>query len=409
MKILFWLSILTVIYVYFGYPLLVYALSLFYKNPRRGEYTYPTLSILISVYNEEKNIENKILSLLSIGYPSDRVEILIGSDGSTDQTDEIIRKFTGIASAAPSVEPRNDGGGETKCIRFFRQEERKGKPGMLNLLVKEAKGEIIVFSDARQRLDKDSLKELVKNFSDKRVGSVSAELEFEGENTQTGNGVGLYWKYEKFIRKAESKIGSMLGATGALYAIRKELFPELPKDLILDDVYIPMCIVQKGYRAIFDEKTKIYDKYSKSAKEEFSRKSRTLAGNFQLVMYLKWLLNPFRSPVAWQFISHKFLRLIVPFLLILAFVSNMFILENYFYRLVFILQIVFYTLAFFGLIFEHKNRLFDVSYMFCVMNSAAVVGLYKFLTHKQDVLWQKAGESLRRQGLKSEVIVEDIR
>lgn len=374
MKVLFWIPILIILYVYLGYPLLIYLLSLLYKKPVAGKYLYPTVSIIMSVYNEERHIENKIMNLLDLDYPGERLEILIGSDGSTDKTDEIISKYI------------------NSKIKLYCNQQRKGKPSILNMLAQEAKGEIIVFTDARQRLNKNSLKELVKYFSDKKVGSVSAELHFEGENNQAGNGISLYWKYEKFIRKSESKIGSMLGATGALYAIRRELFSELPKDLILDDVYIPMRIVQRGYRAIFDKKAKIYDRYSKNTKEEFLRKTRTLAGNFQLFVYLRWLFNPFKSLVAWQFISHKFLRLTVPFLLIVIFMSNIFILDNIFYRLFFILQIMFYIFAFFGLIIKHKNRLFDIPYMFCVMNSAVVAGLYGFLTRRQDVLWQKVGE-----------------
>lgn len=371
MKLLFWTSILIIFYTYILYPLLIYVISHFCKQKVRGIYVYPTVSVLMSVHNEEKNIESKILSLLHLDYPDQRIEILIGSDGSTDKTEEIISKY---------ASPR---------LKLFRVEKRQGKPNMLNILVKEAKAEIIVFTDARQNLDKDCLKELVKNFADAKVGSVSAALHFEDKQTKAGNGVGLYWKYEKFIRKYESAMGSMMGATGALYAIRRELFPELPTNLILDDVYIPMSIVQKGYRAIFDNKAKLYDRYSRNAKEEFLRKTRTLAGNFQLFMYMRWLLNPWKSPIAWQFISHKFLRLVVPFSLIAIFISNLFILHNYFYWITLILQLVFYGLALIGCVYKGSNRLFDIPRMFCVMNSAAVAGLYRFITNKQGVAWER--------------------
>ena len=377
MKTLFWLSLLIILYTYIGYPLLIYILSRFYKKPLRGKYLYPNISILISAYNEERQIENKIRSLLSIDYPEQRIEVLIGSDGSDDKTDEIISKYT------------ND------RIRLFRQEKRQGKPNMLNRLVKEAKGEILVFTDARQRLDINALKELVKHFSDPKVGSVSAALFYENETgeTKTGEGIGMYWEYEKFIRKSESRMGSMLGATGALYAIRKELFPQLPNDLLLDDIYIPMKIVSRGYRAIFDKKAKVFDRIFQSPKDEFLRRVRTLAGNYQLFFYLRELFNPLKGKVSWQFFSHKFLRLVVPFLLMLIFISNAFILHNLFFKIFFSLQIIFYSLAILGLILKHKNTLVDVPYMFCVMNCAAIVGLYKLLTRKQNVLWQKAGEA----------------
>jgi len=182
----------------------------------------------------------------------------------------------------------------------------------------------------------------------------------------------------------------MLGATGALYAIRKKLFTELPEDLLLDDIYIPMRIVEKGYRAIFDSKAKVYDKVFKSPKEEFLRRVRTLAGNFQLFYYLRGLFNPLKGKISWQFFSHKFLRLIVPLLLVGLFVSNLFLLHNEFYKIIFILQACFYGFALLGLFFKaHTNRIFDLPYMFCLMNVAALVGLYKFMTKKQGVLWKK--------------------
>lgn len=374
MKLLFWLSIFIIFYTYALYPFLIYVIAHFCKQKVKGIYVYPTVSILMSVHNEEKNIESKIMSLLHLDYPDQRIEILVGSDGSTDKTEEIISKYA------------------SHRLKLFRVQNRQGKPNMLNILAKETKAEIIVFTDARQNLDRNCLKELVKNFADDKVGSVSAALHFEDKQNKAGNGVGLYWKYEKFIRKYESAMGSMLGATGALYAIRRELFPKLPTNLILDDVYIPMSIVQKGYRAIFDNKAKLYDRYSKNAGEEFLRKTRTLAGNFQLFMYMRWLLNPWKSPIAWQFISHKFLRLMVPFLLIAIFICNLFILHNYFYWITMVLQIIFYGLALFGSVYKHSNRLFDIPRMFCVMNSAAVAGLYKFLTKKQKVAWEQYKE-----------------
>lgn len=371
MKIVFLVSISIIFYTYFGYPAIVYIISLFYKKPVRRNLPYPTVSVLMAVHNEEKNIEKKMQSLLELDYPKSRIELLIGSDGSCDKTDELLSGYA------------------NERIKLYRKPERRGKPSMLNLLAKEAKGDILVFTDARQRLDKNSVYELVKNLADSRVGSVSAELYFEGGDNKAANGVGLYWRYEKFIRQCESKTGSMLGATGALYAIKRKLFPGLPADLILDDVYIPMKIVQQGYRAIFTNKARIYDRYSANPKEEFLRKTRTLAGNFQLLKYLGWLINPFRGIVSWQFISHKLLRLVMPFFLLLLFVSNVFLLEGVFYRAIFILQFLFYGFAVAGSIYKNTNKLFDIPNMFCVMNIAAVAGLYRFITKRQDVLWER--------------------
>ena len=374
MKLLFWLSIFTILYVYLAYPVLIYVLSLFYRKSLIGKYVYPTVSILVAAYNEASNVELKIQSLQGLDYPDQRFEVLIGSDGSTDATDEIIQRHV------------------TERFKFFRRVKREGKPSMLNYLAAQATGEVLVFTDMRQRVDQGALKELLKYFSDPKVGSVSSALFYENENqnNKTGSGIGLYWKYEKFIRQCESRMGSMLGATGALYAIRRELLPQLPKDLILDDVYIPMKIVEKGYRAIFDPKAKVFDRVFKDPKEEFLRKTRTLAGNYQLFYYLGELFNPLKGKISWQFFSHKFLRLMVPFLLIAIFIANLYLLDISLYRFILSLQVVFYGCALLGQLVKKKNSLFDVPYMFCVMNSAAVVGLYRFVANKQDVLWHKA-------------------
>ncbi len=385
MRLIFWASILIILYTYIGYPVLIYLLSSFYKKPIKGKYIYPTVSILVAAYNEEARIENKIKTLLDLDYPQERMEIFIGSDGSTDKTGEIVSKYT------------ND------KIRLFILPQRQGKPSVLNMLVPQAKGELLVFTDARQILDKNALKELVKNFCDPKVGSASGELFYMNEDEfKPGAGLGLYWNYEKFIRRAESRMGSMLGATGAFYAIRRELFTSLPKDLILDDVYTPMKIVSAGYRAIFDSKAKVFDKVFNDAKDEFLRKSRTLAGNFQLFVYLRELFNPLKGKILWQFFSHKFLRLLVPFFLITMLISNTGIViglkmgtvpfgdSPHFYWIFLWLQIVFYIFAMLGRVFKHRNRVFDIPYMFCVMNSAAVVGLHRFLTRKEHALWEKA-------------------
>jgi len=378
MKNLFWISIILILYTYIGYPVLVYLLSLFYEKTTKGKYLYPTVSILLAVYNEETNIENKIQTLRELDYPLGRMEILIGSDGSTDGTDEIIKK----------------GMEKFPEIKFYKQEKRKGKPSMLNLLVEKAQNDILVFTDARQRLDKNAVSELVKYMEDPKVGAVSGALFYESEDNNSGTGIGLYWKYEKLIRKAESRMGSMLGATGAFYAVKRRLYKQMPEDLILDDIYLPMKIVEMGYRAIFDKKAKVYDKLFSTPKEEFMRKTRTLAGNFQLFYYLRGLFNPFKGKISWQFFSHKFLRLMVPFLMIAVFISNLFILNGAFYCSVFALQIIFYCFALLGAMSRQKNKLFDIAHMFCLMNAAAVVGLYRFLMRKQGAMWEKAERTI---------------
>lgn len=369
MKLLFWISLVMIFYTYIGYPVLIYLLSIIFKRQVKKEEIYPTVSILIAAYNEEKCIEDKILSIKKLDYPEDKIEILIGSDGSEDRTDEIASKFV------------------NERLSLFRLQLREGKPSVLNSLAAHAKNEILVFTDARQKLEKDCLKKLIRNFADVLVGSVSSQLVFEDDAGKKG--IGAYWNYEKFIRNRESAIGSMLGATGALYAIRKELFSVLPDNLILDDVYVPLKIVEKGYRAIFEPEAIIYDLVARDAGQEFQRKARTLAGNFQAFSFFRSLFNPFKSPIAFQLISHKLLRLLVPFLLIIIFISNMLMLDTTYYLIIFAAQLLFYFTAFLGAMLQERNNLFDIPHMFCVMNLAAVVGLYRFLFNKQSVVWKK--------------------
>jgi len=351
--------------------MLVYFFSFFGKRVNK-KYIYPKVAIIMSLYNEEKNIERKVESLLQLDYPKEQIEVIIGSDGSTDRTNEMLSKY------------------KSDSVKVYIKSERGGKPNMLNRLVSMATGELLVFTDARQRIEKGALKELVANFNDEKVGCVSSELHFEDESSKSGKGVGFYWKYEKFIRESESRIGSMLGATGALYAIRRKLFSEIPSDIILDDVYLPFEAIRAGYRAVFEPEAKIYDTVPETAKDEFNRKVRTHAGNFQVFRYFKDLFIPFKSPIAIQFFSHKLLRFVVPYLLVTLFISNLFILDGWFYVFSFWSQILFYACALMAIFFKYPNKLFDIPHMFCVMNIAAVVGLARYLGRKHSVVWEKA-------------------
>jgi cellulose synthase/poly-beta-1,6-N-acetylglucosamine synthase-like glycosyltransferase len=372
MAVLFWASVAIVVYTYVVYPAAVYLASRFRPERTPDKPSQPAVSVVISLYNEEVNVEAKIASLRALDYPPGLVQILIGSDGSTDRTNELLRRQSALHP-----------------ITVVCREERAGKPAMLNTLVPLATGDLLVFTDARQRLDASALRELTKHFEDPGIGSVSGELHFENVSGKPV-GVGLYWEYEKFIRRSESRLSSMLGATGALYAIRRELFTPVPADLVLDDVFIPLKAVEKGYRAIFEPAARIYDRIAGSARAEFARKSRTLAGNFQLLQYFPWAVNPFAGVVAWQYFSHKVLRLFVPYCLLAVFGTNLFLLGTAFYGATFAAQAAFYLCAIAGAFTNRPTRLFDVPHMFCVMNGAAVVGLYRFLAGSQGAVWQKA-------------------
>ena len=383
MEILFWSSIILVSYCYFGYPLLVALAARLCPHPvRKADYP-ASVSFVLSVYNEADVLRAKLENILSLQYPAGEVEILIGSDGSTDQTNEIVKGFT-----------------DTR-LRFFPSTERRGKMATINDLVAKAQNEIVIFTDARQIFAPDAVVELVKNFADPQVGCVSGELMFTTQKGGgTAQGINFYWTYEKFLRRREAHLHSMLGATGAIYAIRRTLYAPVPADVVLDDVYIPFKIIAAGYRAIFDEAALAYDEVADSPREEHRRKARTLYGNYQIFALFPGFLNPLASPIAIQLFSHKFLRVVAPFLLILALGANALLVGQPAYTRFFLLQIVFYIMAMIGGLARHCKcgmlkgllRLCYVPYVFCLLNFSALAGFLRFFRRQQRATWDKARE-----------------
>ncbi|MBI5150106.1 MAG: glycosyltransferase family 2 protein [Candidatus Omnitrophica bacterium] len=385
MTLTFWLLISLTLYCYFVYPLLLWLVARLRPNPvRKGSYE-PKISVVLSVWNEADVIEGKLRNLLSLDYPKDKMEVLIGSDGSTDQTASIVRGFN---------DPR---------VHLIERPQRRGKMATLNELVFTAQNDIVVFCDARQAFASDAIRELVANFFDPKVGCVSGELIFQKEEEEEGataKGVGLYWNYEKFIRKQESRVHSMLGATGAIYAIRRELFVSIPTRIVLDDMYIPLQIIRKGYRAVFDGSAKACDHAADSPREEHRRKTRTLFGNYQIFGLFPDLFNPLHSPVAIQLFSHKLLRVLIPLFLIFLFILNLLLSGRPLYQTMLYLQITFYGMAATGALSRYqKHGIFNliskvcyIPYVFCLLNFSALIGTLRFFGSKQEVTWQKARE-----------------
>jgi poly-beta-1,6-N-acetyl-D-glucosamine synthase len=380
LEIVFWLSLTILLYTYFGYPIYVFlrADKARYSIYKDQDYR-PFVSVIISVYNEEARVGKKIENLLSSNYPADKLEIMVGSDGSTDGTSKILSEV------------------RDKRVRSFIFQKRRGKVSVLNDLVANAKGEVLVFCDVRQMFDKDAIRTLVIDFADEKVGCVSGELVFRDkeESNRVSGGIGVYWNYEKFIRDCESMIYSMVGATGAIYAIKKNLYSPPPKNTILDDMYIPLAITRSEYRCILDRDAKAYDDAADTPEQEYKRKVRTLTGNYQIFTMFIDRFNPFRSIVAMPLFSHKFLRIVAPFFIILMFLSNLALFKYSFYSLLMIGQIIFYLLALIGSVTYKSNnrkafaRLLSTIYMFCFMNYTALVGFYRFVFSKQDIAWEK--------------------
>ena len=281
---------------------------------------------------------------------------------------------------------------EKKGVVVLHHDGRRGKVSAINDAVLAAEGEILVFSDCRQRFDRSAVRALVENFNDPAVGAVSGELFIATAGGGTGKtSLVSYWDYEKTVRKAEAAFGSVMGVTGAIWAIRRSLFEPYPQATILDDIYQPMRAVLKGYRVVFENGAKAYDSASKRTKDEIRRKVRTIAGNWQVFFSMKGLFNPWRYRAVLQFVSHKVLRVLVPFFLLIAFVANLFVMDEFLYRILFDCQAIFYMLclasvgaASFGL----RSGLISLFHVFTVLNYSAVAGFVNFITGRQGVLWK---------------------
>lgn len=334
---LFWLSVMFITYVYFGYPALLLIWRRIAARPVRKTYWEPAVTLVIAAHNEASRIEKKLDNCLALDYPRKNLQIVVSLDGPTDGSEFLVWKY-----AASNVE-------------MVHSKEHTGKAGALNRAMKQAKGEIVVFADVRQMFARNAVRELVANFADDTVGAVSGELVLtDGADRESAGDVGLYWRYEKTIRSLESRIHSVAGATGAIYAIRRELFEELPPDTLLDDVLTPMRIVLKGRRSLLDPDAKAYDSVACCPLAEYGRKVRTLAGNYQLLKQCPESLLPWRNPIWVQFVSHKLGRLLVPWALLVLFTTNLFMLRG-FYLMTLSLQVAWYIFASAGWVMSRRT------------------------------------------------------
>jgi cellulose synthase/poly-beta-1,6-N-acetylglucosamine synthase-like glycosyltransferase len=364
----FWCAACLLLYTYAGYPLWIYLRSRLYPRPSRQGAILPTVSIILAVHNGAALLRQKVDHLLSLDYPRDRMEIEIVSDGSTDGTDDILNDF------------------HDPHVRFIRCSEHCGKAAALNLGMRSATGEIIVFIDIRPWMERNALQLLLSNFADPRVGCVAGELVLHDDGHDEGAKAigGLYWRYEQWIRDCEAKVDSPLGVYGGFYAIRRRLARELPEGTILDDMLQPLSVIRQGYRSVLDLRARVYDIWPKNLSGEFRRKVRTLAGNFQLLQLAPWLLTR-QNRLRFELISHKLLRLLVPVLLVVLLITSALLANRgLLYAAALSAQIAFYVLAALGAAFGIPvlMRIAAPASAFCMLNAAVVVGFYKFLfTH----------------------------
>ncbi|MFY9561012.1 MAG: glycosyltransferase family 2 protein [Terriglobales bacterium] len=370
MKWVFWIAAATIGYAYLGYAAWLWVRSRWAPLPVRRGAAEPAVSAVMVVRNEEAVIARKLENLLTLDYPPEKIEAVVVSDGSSDGTAAILEGFR-----------------DNSRVKTLLKPESQGKALGLNDGMKLASGEIVLFTDARQAIEPAALRLLVENFADPAVGCVSGELMLgDPASGETGKGMGLYWRIEKRIRELESASGSVAGATGALYCARRSLLEPLPQGTILDDVLLPMQVVRKGARAVFDSRARAWDSPDLGDSREFSRKVRTLSGNYQLLQLAPWLLSA-KNPIRFEFVSHKLSRLAAPFALVALLLASFF-LPQPLYRAALWAQLGFYALslaAIAGMKIGPLSRVADAARTFVVLNSAAMVAFINFVTGRKAV------------------------
>ncbi len=371
----FWLALVGIAYPYLGYGPLIWLIARFRQDPYLMSDRLPTVTLLVAAYNEEDVIARKILNSLALDYPREKLEILVVTDGCTDETDAVIRRY------------------EDQGVRLLSRSQRQGKVNALNAAIPLAKGEIVVCSDANAFFDPQNLKLLVRHFGDPRVALVAGEKRIRDDGKAVSAGEGLYWRYESFLKRLDSSVSTALGATGEIFAIRRDRFEPLPPDAVIEDFVLSMRYVMQGLRVVYEPAAVSWEDASPSFGEEFKRKVRIIAGGWQSVVWLWPLLGPRYGLVSFQYVSHRVLRwIVVPFLLPLAFLSNLMLAAEPFYALMLALQVGLYGAAAIGYHLQQRGirwKLFYLPFYFVFLNVAALLGAYRYLTGRQPVTWEK--------------------
>jgi cellulose synthase/poly-beta-1,6-N-acetylglucosamine synthase-like glycosyltransferase len=371
----FWICCAVVAYTYILYPIFIVILNAIFRrsprNPRSADAPRAprkSVSVLLPVHNEEQNLARRLDELTRM-IEAGGGEIIVISDASTDRSAEIARQHG---------------------ARVIEMPTKQGKAAALNAGAALAQHELLIFADARQRWADDALARLIENFADPSIGAVSGDLVLESAPGVLA-GVGLYWRFEKWLRKQESRLGSQVGVTGAISAVRRALFRPIPPGTLLDDVYWPMRVVLQGYRVVHDERALAFDRLPEKPRDEFRRKVRTLAGNFQLLTLLPAAaLFPWSNRVWWQWISHKLMRLAVPWALIGMLISCVFLTED-FYQIFLWFQLAGYGVGLLGLIppLGRSIRLLGAGASFLVLNAAAWFAFWVWITGRAGRSWHK--------------------
>src|SRR6266481_5776016 len=364
-EIVFWLCAALLAYVYIGYPVLVGILATLFSQPAESpDGKQPSVSIIISAYNEAPVIAAKIENSLALEFPAERLEVIVISDCSDDGTDEIVRSCAGLG------------------VRLIRQNQRLGKSAALNYAVPQARGNILVFSDANALYLPDAVCHLVRHFANPKVGYVVGNARYyeKGTESHSAQSEGLYWRLETYLKEKESLFGSVVGGDGAIYAIRRELYsPLLPTDI--NDFLNPLQIISRGYSGVFEPAAVCYEEAAQNFSQEYRRKVRIISRSLNALSRVPEVLNPLQNPRHWfMLISHKVLRWFAPVFMILLFAASLALWSFQLYRVAALSQAAFYGMALVGWRWQSGHgpgKIFSLCFYFCLVNLASLLGCLK--------------------------------
>jgi cellulose synthase/poly-beta-1,6-N-acetylglucosamine synthase-like glycosyltransferase len=375
--VLFWVAVFLIVYTYIGFPLGVVLRGLLWHRPYKyEEYTNPpTVSIVISAYNEAKSIAAKLDNILALEYPQDRLTVVIASDGSTDDTNAIVEQY---------------GEHGVKLLSL----PRVGKAAALNAAVNASSGEILVFSDANSMYKTDAIQELVRPFANSKIGGVAGNQVYKSEvSGDSTDGERAYWSFDRMLKQFQGKAGNTLAATGAIYAIRRSLFRPIP-DGVSDDFVTSTGVIVQGYRLVFAPEAIAYEPVAATSQVEFGRKVRVIIRSWKAFIFMRKLLNPVHYKFyAIQLFSHKILRYLVVFPLLALFLISPFLWKTGFiYQVATVGQVAFYSCALLGWLLNRtrfgRKKIFTLPFYFCMVNAASLVAIVHVLRGHQIKHWE---------------------
>lgn len=378
LAVIFLFSLAMILYIYLGYAVCVYIASRFIRRKFTDQKYRPLISIIISAYNEEKEIHETLKNKLELDYPAENLEIIVVSDGSDDNTESIVKEF------------------EDKGVKLIRQSPRQGKTSAINRAVLAAVGEIIIFSDANSRWRYDAVTKLIRKFSDPEIGYITGKMVYiNPDGSLIGDGCSAYMKYENFIRDCESEFASVIGVDGGIDAVRRKLYIPMNPDQ-LPDFVLPLSVIEQGYRVAYEPEAILNESTLSDQAAEFSMRIRVTLRALWAIHDKRNLLNPLRYPItSWQLISHKVLRYMTWLPLAVCMAINPLLLKHgLLYGGLQLIQVVFYLFAGIGYLRRHDSQasfIFYAPYYFLLINTAAAIAFYKFLKGEKKILWKPRG------------------